>query len=886
MKNKNPGKLTPNDALRELWARGVLSWKLHDVQKQMLKELKEQNKEVTVIACSRRLGKSYLLCLLAVEKCIQTPNAIIKYVCPRKNMVKTIINPIMTEILKDCPKEMAPEFKTNDYMYVFPNGSMIQMAGTDNGHHENIRGGKSDMWIVDEAGFCDDLNYVVRTILAPTADTTGGKGIIASTPSKSPDHEFITEFMKPAQQNNHLIKYTIYDNPLITREKLNGIIERYPLKERDPEFRREYLCEVIGGGDLAIFPEFDEELEQKIVKEVPRPSFFDAYASMDIGGADMTVILFGYYDFKTATTVIEDELVFHKKTDKTVEKFRIDTFANAIRKKEEQLWTSSITGEFKPPYLRISDNNNIILLNDLTYQYNIQFIPTRKDNRDAAINTTRVKLAEEKIIIHPRCKTLIFQLRNGTWAKNKKDFSRTANNGHWDACFIPGSRVLTSTGYKNIEDIVINDEVLTHTGQFKKVLNTMSKYYDGNLIKTSVPGRSPVYSTPEHSFFASEKYRNKKEGMTGQIGINSPTWIKAKELINHKVFVPNIPESTFNISNEMCFLYGYYVAEGSLSGNGRGVQFAGHNKEKNVSDILWKAVVDQYGPFNGGQSRRSKARHKNKEVKPRTKKLLFYSSRNNTNGRLISISEQRLWKELKKLGKSSTKRFPDWHLSLSYDQSLYMLAGYLFGDAHFSSTGTKSSTISKNILEGTDHLARKLGLIASCKGPYSREIGLDHYVWSLDKLQSQKLNNLIQSKPDLSFIFEDKLVYKLVVKNEYHYPSNYRNSKIQEIADYSGMVYNIEVEDDNSYTVNDIAVHNCAALVYLIRNIQESKNPYPPGHGFNFGDNGFLPSADKVRTKNEEAWVSMFKQRKSINTKPSTDSERTKQIVNIFNKKK
>lgn len=433
MKTKNPGKLTADQALRELWARGILSWKLHDIQKQMLKSLKDQNKEVTVIACSRRLGKSFLLCLLAAEKCIQTPNAIVKYITPKKNMVKTIIQPIMTEIFKDCPVEMRPEFKTNEYLYRFPNGSMIQMAGTDNGHHENLRGGKSDMWIVDEAGFCDDLNYVVRTILAPTADTTGGKGIIASTPSKSPDHEFITEFMKPYELDGNLIKYTIYDNPLINKEKLAGIIERYPLKEKDPEFRREYLVEVVGGGDLAIVPEFDDELEAKIVKAVPRPPFFDAYVGMDIGGADMTVLLFGYYDFKNARMVIEDELVFHKKTDKVVEKFRIDTFAQAINKKEQELWTHPMTGEWKPPYLRISDNNNIILLNDLTYQYNIQFIPTRKDNRDAAINTMRVKLAEEKIIIHPRCKTLIFHLRNGMWNKTKKDFTRTTNNGHWDA---------------------------------------------------------------------------------------------------------------------------------------------------------------------------------------------------------------------------------------------------------------------------------------------------------------------------------------------------------------------------------------------------------------------------------------------------------------------
>src|ERR1700686_2041596 len=146
---KNSLSLTPKDAIRELWARGKLSWKLHPVQQKMLASYISQNTEITTIACSRRLGKSYLLCLLASEKCIQTPNAIVKYVCPRKNMVKTIIQPIMKEIFRDCPAEMKPEFKYNDYMYLFPNGSQIQMSGTDNGHHENLRGGKSDLWIVD-----------------------------------------------------------------------------------------------------------------------------------------------------------------------------------------------------------------------------------------------------------------------------------------------------------------------------------------------------------------------------------------------------------------------------------------------------------------------------------------------------------------------------------------------------------------------------------------------------------------------------------------------------------------------------------------------------------------------------------------------------------------
>jgi len=368
---------------------------------------------------------SYLLCILASEKCMQQPGSIVKYLCPVKKQVKTVIHPIMDEIFKDCPPEMRPEFKQNDYMYVFPNGSQIQMAGTDGGHHESLRGGKSDMWIIDEAGFCTDLSYVIRSILAPTTLTTGGRGILASTPSKSPDHEFIVNFVKPAEFKKELIKYTIYDNPLIDEKTLQEVIDEFPSGIEDPEFKREYLCEIVRG-ESSVIPEFTREAEKDIVKEVTRPPFFDSYVSMDIGFRDQTAVLFGYWDFKNAALVIEDEFIQDGET------LLMDKFALDVRKKEEKLWTSPISGEFKAPYMRVADNNNQIMLNQLTYDHNLMFIPTRKDQKEAAIATLRLKIANRQIIIHPRCETLIYHLQNATWDKKGKNFTRSPDGSHYD----------------------------------------------------------------------------------------------------------------------------------------------------------------------------------------------------------------------------------------------------------------------------------------------------------------------------------------------------------------------------------------------------------------------------------------------------------------------
>lgn len=416
------------EAIRELWYRGILTYKLHAAQKKMLEAYLTQNQEITVFACSRRFGKSFMFCLLAIEQCLKKKNSIVKYVCPRKDQVKKIIEPIMMDILADAPPELKPSYKHNEKVYKFPNGSQIQIAGTDNGHHETLRGGRSDLWIVDEAGFCDELKYVVNSVLAPTSDTTGGRGIIASTPAPTYDHDFNSEFLAPAEANNRLIRYTIYDNPMLSAEKIEEIIARFKLGKDDPEFRREYLCHVIADADRLVVPEFTPELMSKIVTDkYIKPPYYDAYESMDIGVRDLTVVLFAYWDFKNAKLVIEDEFITNGK------EFRTDTLASNIKIKEKQLYTHQTSGEFKPPYLRIADNNNLVLLNDLSFTFNLTFLPTRKDDKLAALNSMRVMLAEEKILIHPRCKVLCAHLRNCTWDKGKENYARSADNGHYDA---------------------------------------------------------------------------------------------------------------------------------------------------------------------------------------------------------------------------------------------------------------------------------------------------------------------------------------------------------------------------------------------------------------------------------------------------------------------
>lgn len=421
-------KINKKDAIAALWQRGELSWKCHAVQKDMRTVFYNADDNATLVwLLARQSGKSVELAILALEQCRRKPNSIVKILTDTKLHAQSIFDPIFKMLLEDCPENLKPVYIESKFTYHFDNGSSIQLAGSDNKHYERLRGQKSDLVLVDEAGFCDNLKHIVKSILLPTLTHTGGKIVLASTPPTDPDHDFY-EFIEQAELNNTLTKKTIYDNPLLKDEQVQRIIKEMG-GENSPQFRREYLCEVIREEENVLFPEFNSDLEKEIVKEWPKPPFYDTYVSMDLGYKDLTAVLFAYFDFRANKVIIEDEIVLSGK------ELQLPDLTERILKKEAELWTNPLSGEVKKPLTRVSDINYIVTQEIARISRNeITFVPAKKDDNEAALNNLRVMLATKKIIINPRCKFLIRHLRNCKWknVETKTTFARSPDNGHYD----------------------------------------------------------------------------------------------------------------------------------------------------------------------------------------------------------------------------------------------------------------------------------------------------------------------------------------------------------------------------------------------------------------------------------------------------------------------
>lgn len=420
--------LSKREIINELWRRGELVWKLDVNQKALYDLFYKTDHKIQTWLLARRSGKTYTLLLLSLEQCIKHPNSIIKFVSPTKLQLNTILRPLMNQLLEDCPEDVRPVFRAKDYIYYFKNGSEIQLAGSESGHAEKLRGGSSHISIVDEAGDVSHLDDIVKSILLPTTLTTGGRILIAGTPPKAEDHDFV-KFIEEAELKGSLVKRIVTDNPRLDPKEIENLIEEMGGRMNE-KCRRELFCELIKDSKLSVIPEFDDDLKKQIIREWEKPPFFDAYEAMDLGFKDLTVVLFAYYDFKSDKVVIEDEVVFHSS------ELQLPALIERIKDKEFKLWFNHLTNEYRKPSLRVSDINYMVTqeINRLS-NGEINFLPARKDDNDAALNTLRVMLANKKIIIHPRCTTLIRHLTNVKWSSptNKNTFGRSPDDGHYDA---------------------------------------------------------------------------------------------------------------------------------------------------------------------------------------------------------------------------------------------------------------------------------------------------------------------------------------------------------------------------------------------------------------------------------------------------------------------
>lgn len=406
------------------------------------------------VVCARKTGKSFLLCLIALEYALRFPNSQIWFAAPTADALRNITRPLFNQLLEDCPDKLRPVYRHTEKLWRFHNGSEIHIEGTDS-DKDAMRGPSSNLNLVDEAGFCSNLGYIIKSVLVPMTQRTMGKTIMASTPSASPNHDF-KELVDECSSEGYYSEYDIYSVGLTERA-----IQR-EMKEAggadSTTWKREYLCQWITDSDTAIIPEWKssmvltpEQLEQvrDIRPEYPLGEYYPywhKYVAIDFGTVDNTAILFAHWNFREAKLVVEDEVIV--KGSSVTSKFLADT----IKDKERQLgWLAPTNGyqlhgrtwnkDQSLVYKRVGDNDKG-MLQSLSIDHGLYVIGTDKDLLEKMVNDVRLLVNAGQLAISPKCPNLIAAISTGVWKvtkENKRAFARSKQSvgnstlGHLDS---------------------------------------------------------------------------------------------------------------------------------------------------------------------------------------------------------------------------------------------------------------------------------------------------------------------------------------------------------------------------------------------------------------------------------------------------------------------
>jgi len=361
------------------------------------------------------------------------------------------------------------------------------------------------------------------------------------------------------------------------------------------------------------------------------------------------------------------------------------------------------------------------------------------------------------------------------------------------------------------QKIVTDEKVLTHLGILQNVKKTMCHHHSGQLVKIK-PAllNKTIILTREHEVLTIERKRFfHKNGESFQENFKRSekrgmAWKPAGELREGDTVAFPIPGSTMDlteldISTYMPEVTSWLQDERWYYTHGRGKQGRGKlPKLISINDYFMR-LAGWY--LSEGSGNESGVHIANNSQTVQKEIVSLFRSIFDVN---TDISHDGVWCRSRSVsnllvmlfGKGAhQKRIPDFMLHLPHDKQKLLIESLWAGDGHANENSILYKTVSEELALGVTYLTARIGAL-----PYIQRapnyFNLCYRGQSM--LKMQKLLGI-------------KSVEKRNVRDQHWVRDNLiwlPVRKIEEI-DYSGPVYNLEVESANTYVTEGFIVHNC-----------------------------------------------------------------------------
>lgn len=373
------------------------------------------------------------------------------------------------------------------------------------------------------------------------------------------------------------------------------------------------------------------------------------------------------------------------------------------------------------------------------------------------------------------------------------------------SCLVPGTKIYANYGIKNIEEVHVGDIVITHKGRPRKVLDVITKRFVGKKTKLQIQGYSN--STEDYQFVDNHELYVNRNGEWKWIGcedvkegdlVGEPIVYQNPALNKHTITLceritssPEMMKTQYKVNQDMFRLMGYFLGDGSANTLEGCIQFDFHKNEKDniedVREILRRSFGKQSAVMDKGENA--------VRIKCYSRGLASWFKNH------CYIAE-------------GYKTCP-WSLErMSNGDCLNLLIGLIRSDGEARAEQLKFGNTSTNLIWLTKQLLARLGIAGSIQYREPRAGGTIEG----RQIKGNKIEWTVQASNRLLY---DSLVMLVSyvdcntsgVSEKIFVRDGFVCGKVQKIEyeEYSGIVYDLKVEEDHSFSGPMLTIHNCGA---------------------------------------------------------------------------
>lgn len=403
-------------------------------------------------------------------------------------------------------------------------------------------------------------------------------------------------------------------------------------------------------------------------------------------------------------------------------------------------------------------------------------------------------------------------------------------------CLPPGEEIVANNSLAKIEELGIAQKVLTVDGSFQNIKQIVGRDYNGEIIKIKTKFfTEPVKLTANHPVLTT---RIERDYYRKILRINKPRWKRAGLLTEEDALLYPVISKTKDvkkirfseilgvevqngkaknnqethtshripdeipINEKFLRLAGYYLSEGCITRHGINIYF---NKKENkfINDVknLFEEVfsLKVYSKTVGGVTRVS--------IFSKLVKDLF----------LVLFGKY-----------APNKKIPHWMLFLPKEKQKEIIKGFYRGDGCLRAKDFCIVTTSRTLSYQLRDILLRFNIIPGIEKREKEklnktlgEIGRRKIRFNYDKYHIRIGGPSLEKMSEILGVHHPRIDTRKQICKHAWIKDSYLYLPIREIKreNYKGKVYNLLVDESNTYVAKNFIVHNCDAPLFRNKNV-------------------------------------------------------------------